>query len=87
MFCSIRNLSFLRCIELLIIGAIVIISEASISKIVEYPADVDTSGKYSRGSLSLEKYPWILTGTYNNINIIENFEISEINKSLEKLIN
>lgn len=62
----IKNKSILQ-----LVATLILINQGIIKNEIILPADVDITGKYSRGALSLEKYPWIESGTYSKINIIE----------------
>jgi len=68
-----------------IIAGLLIINEKIIKKIIELPGDVDTTGRYTRGALSLEKYPWIESGLYNKIRIVEEISIEELSLSIDLL--
>ena len=60
-----------------------IINSKIIKKENILPGDVDITGKYTRGALSLEKYPWIESGKYNKITIIEEIDLCQLDNTLK----
>ena len=58
-----------------IIASLVIVNKDLIKTDIILPADVDIIGKFSRGALALEKYPWIESGTFSKISIIEELSV------------
>lgn len=60
----------------------ILINSKIIKKENILPGDVDITGRYTRGALSLEKYPWIESGKYNKITIIEEIDINELDNTL-----
>jgi inosine-uridine nucleoside N-ribohydrolase len=51
---------------------------------VTFPADVDITGKYTRGALSLEKYPWIESGKYSKTVIAEELDFEQLVQTVKK---
>jgi inosine-uridine nucleoside N-ribohydrolase len=64
-----------------------IINSKIITKESILPGDVDITGRYTRGALSLEKYPWIESGKYNKITIVEEIDLSELDITLKTYFN
>lgn len=65
-----------------ILAGLLIVNQKIIKTIVEYPGDVDTTGKFTRGALSLEKYKWIESGLYNKVKLIEELNEEELRISI-----
>lgn len=68
-----------------ILAGLLIVNQKIIKNIVEYPGDVDTTGKFTRGALSLEKYKWIESGAYNKVKLIEELNEEELRLSIDLL--
>mmetsp|Transcript_38377 Transcript_38377/g.39815 ORF Transcript_38377/g.39815 Transcript_38377/m.39815 type:complete len:305 (-) Transcript_38377:34-948(-) len=51
----------------------------------QYPADVDITGKYTRGAVALERYEWVVSGKFNTIQFLENIDIPELVKTLNAI--
>jgi inosine-uridine nucleoside N-ribohydrolase len=65
-----------------ILAAATAINAAVIEKEQVFPGDVDTTGKFSRGALSLIKYPWLESEKYNKVTLIESLSAEELTKIL-----
>lgn len=68
-----------------ILAAFIVINPKIVSNDILMPADVDITGKYTRGALSIEKYPWIESGKYSKSKIAESVDIVEIHNTLQNL--
>ena len=69
-----------------ILAGLLIVNQKIIKTIVEYPGDVDTTGKFTRGALSLEKYKWIESGLYNKVKLIEELNEEELRLAIDYLL-
>lgn len=65
-----------------ILAAAIAINTNLIEKEEVFPGDVDTTGKFSRGALSLIKYPWLESEKYNKVTVIESLSSDELSKLL-----
>lgn len=68
-----------------ILGCLYIINEKLGTKLSKLPSDVDIIGKYTRGALTIEKYPWLNSNTFNEIELIEEFDSNELKNTLKLL--
>lgn len=50
-----------------------------------HPADVDIEGKFTRGALSMEKYPWIESKTFNHIEYVKELDYEKLKKTISTI--
>lgn len=56
------------------------------SKLECFSADVDIMGKYSRGSIALERYKWIETDDFNRIQFYDFLNIDEVRNTIKNIV-
>ncbi len=67
-----------------IYASMILLNEKIIKKETTLPGDVDITGRYTRGALSLEKYPWIESGKYNKITFVEEVDLEKLKETLKE---
>lgn len=66
-------------------GILYVVDNKINGDLYEFPSDVDIMGKYTRGAIAMEKYPWIQSGKFNKIAFYEKFDVEEVKGVFSKL--
>ena len=61
-----------------------ILNQDVLEKMEKFPADVDITGKYTRGCISMEKYSYLHSGKFNFINFVESVKLDKFVACLKK---
>ena len=52
-------------------AALIVANLSSVTSTIRKPTDVDIIGRFTRGALVIEKYDYVKSGKFNEVNFIE----------------
>ena len=69
------------------VAAVIAIDHSLVSAKKTRPVDVDIIGRFTRGALAIEKYDYLRSGKFTDVNIFEEVNVDAFKQTLESLLN